>query len=72
MREITKQGEWACLYKTDDVDDCVRKMKIFLEDITDYQLQAKKNAGLVREMYSIDNHIENLFSLYRLVYRSHL
>lgn len=65
MKEITNQGELACLYKTEDKDDFVKKMRLFLDCISDFRLKAQKNASIVREMYSIERHIENLYCLYK-------
>ena len=67
MQEITDYGKLACLYKTNDVDDCVKKMKDFLYGIALYQSQAQKNASIIRERFSIERHIENLYSLYTSV-----
>ena len=67
MQEITDQGKWASLYKTEDIDDFVKVMKAFLMGISDYKLQAKKNASIVRDKFSIERHIDNLYSLYKAV-----
>ena len=67
MKEISDQGELACLYKTKNIDDFVMKMRLFLDSISAFQLQAQKNASIVREKYSIERHIENLYSLYKSV-----
>lgn len=65
MREITDLGKMACLYKTEDIDDFVKKMKAFLEGISAYKLQAQKNAAIVQDKFSIERHIDNLYLLYK-------
>ena len=64
MREITDHGKLACLYKTNDVDDCVRAIGGFIGNVSPYQSAAQAAAPLVRERYSIENHIQTLYSVY--------
>lgn len=68
MKEITNKGEYACLYETDNVDDCLSKILAFRrrwiddpEMIRDDSLRIAKE---VREKYSIDNHIQGLYDIY--------
>ena len=67
MKEISCDGKYACLYKTRDIDDCVERLKGLLMDLPQYKYKARLNASFVREKYSIENHIQNLYSLYQRV-----
>lgn len=64
MKEITNNGRIACLYKTQDIDDCVNKLKHFLCDISGYKLSAMTSMHIIRDKYSIGKHIQDLYSLY--------
>lgn len=56
-------------FKTDDVEDCANKMKELLSDITTNkkQLQAdcKQASDTVKQKYSIQKYIENLYTVYQ-------
>jgi len=58
MKEITRDGEWATLYRTGDEDDCVAKIL----EWADRRPLAPANA--VRNHFSIENHIHTLNRIY--------
>ncbi len=64
MREITKEGKLAILYKTKDEFDLLEKFSIFLQNKELYKTKAQEAMQIVREKYSIQNHIQNLKTLY--------
>lgn len=67
MKEITKNGEMAMLYKTRDVADCADKVEYLLNNIEECKQKAKVAAAHVRELYGIERHILNLNSVYESV-----
>lgn len=68
MKEITNGGEYATLYETDNVEDCVSKVISFLDkkateqDTLENECQRVSRA--VRERFSIENHIRGLDNVY--------
>ena len=56
-------------FKTDDVEDCADKMKELLSDITtnkkQIQADCKQASDTVKQKYSIQTHINNLYSIYQ-------
>ncbi len=68
MKEITDNGTYADLYKTDDVNDCVKKIIWFVENRNNHPEELKiKNeriAAEVKKKYSISSHIEKLNEVY--------
>lgn len=60
MREITNEGDYATLYRTNDVDSVVNHIEQFANNRTRYWEQAHLAALSVREKYSIEQHIEKL------------
>lgn len=64
MREITENGKLATLYKTKDEYDLVEKFSLFLQDKESYKTKAQEAMQIVRQKYSIQNHIHNLKTLY--------
>ncbi|MCQ2312234.1 MAG: glycosyltransferase family 4 protein [Paludibacteraceae bacterium] len=69
MKEITKNGQWATLYESENVVDCTRKIEDLLNNLEVRKAEAKEIARQVREEYSIERHIERLDNIYRLVVR---
>lgn len=65
MREITQEGRWATLYKSDDEESLLGVFKDFLSHREEYEAKARKSAYEVRDTYSIESHIGALDSLYR-------
>jgi len=64
MKEITKGGEYAVLYPTEDVDVLYAKFKDFESHRLEYWERAHMSALVVREQYSIEKHIAKLASIY--------
>lgn len=67
MKEVTKNGEWATLYETKNVDDLYEKFLVFLQQKSTMLQQAEANASKVRNAYSIEHHIDALHQLYQKV-----
>ena len=64
MREITQDGTLATLYKSNNIEDCSEKMLELINHIDEYKEMAKTKVQKVKELYSIDNHINSLMHLY--------
>lgn len=64
MNEITENGKYATLYKTNDEIDLLQQFMVFLQNKGSYIDKAQEAAYFVREMYSIEKHIENLKHVY--------
>ena len=69
MKEITENGKYAELYKTDDVNDCMEKIIRFIENKNNKadELAERKRtvAAEIRRKYSIENHIRKLNNVYQ-------
>lgn len=64
MKEITQDGELACLYRTDDLEDCLAKIRTFAQKKTDAFPDSSNAMQVVRERYSIEGHLRALNELY--------
>lgn len=64
MREITQNGKWAILYKSNDVEDCADKIANLIENISSYKEKAHFDSQKVRGEFSIENHIAQLKNIY--------
>jgi len=64
MNEITEDGKYATVYKTKDEADLLRQFMLFLQNEETFQEKAKDAAIYVRQKFSIENHIQQLKSLY--------
>jgi glycosyltransferase involved in cell wall biosynthesis len=62
--EIAKDGQYAILYKSGDVQDLYSKFQDFSRNRQSYYDRAMVNASAIRNIYSISTHINGLFSLY--------
>lgn len=67
MKEVTENGKFAVLYKTLDVNDCANKMEEMIVNIEKRKETARYNAEVVKQRFSIDNHIRNLCDVYKKV-----
>jgi len=67
MKEITDNGKFATLYKTKNENDLLQKFLLFLHNRDKYAENAKKSSIAVRKNFSIENHIKNLDTQYRLL-----
>ena len=64
MQEITADGKYASLYKTEDEKDLLEKFMLFLENKNSFIYKTKLAQQFVRETYSIESHISNLMQQY--------
>jgi glycosyltransferase involved in cell wall biosynthesis len=67
MTEVTNNGKWASIYKTNDTEDFCAKFMDFVQNIEHYQKQAIENAQAVRSAYSIETHMDRLNQIYSLL-----
>ena len=65
MKEVTQNGEWASIYKTDDIDDCVAKIEDLARTTAEKRNKALALSEVVRHRFSIENHIQNLYLIYK-------
>ena len=68
MKEITKNGEWATLYKTKDEQDLLSKFMLFLHNRDEFRSKALENSCKIKKAYSIENHIANMNKIYLSLY----
>lgn len=64
MKEITHDGKWATLFKTEDAEDCANKIQDLIEHLAERKEKARQIAKEVREEYSIEKHIARLNAIY--------
>jgi len=64
MTEITENGKYVTLYKSNDEVDLLQQFMVFLQDRETYKDKAREAACFVSEKYSIEKHIENLKHVY--------
>ena len=62
MEEITRNGRYAKLYQTNNIDDCVNKICSFMKN--DDKSHSKIIQSVVREQYSVERHISELNKVY--------
>lgn len=67
MREVSSDGKYAVLYETKNIDDLDNKFQVFLKDKQKYYEMAANNAGEIRRIYSIENHLQSLQKVYNNV-----
>ena len=67
MKEVTRDGQWATLFKTEDAEDCANKIQDLIEHLSERKAKAQEIAQQVREAYSIEKHIERLNEIYGAV-----
>ena len=67
MDEITNHGEWAILYQTKNENDLIEQFTIFLNNYKNNKEVYTYNANQVRQAYSIEQHINKLFSVYQML-----
>lgn len=65
MKEITRQGKYATLFETENEEDCAMKIKELVASNEAYHDKALKNVEGIREMYSIEKHVMNLYEIYK-------
>ncbi len=64
MKEITQDGELAMLYRTDDLEDCLTKIRNFARFNGDVRPDGSLSKAAVRERYSIEGHLRKLNEIY--------
>jgi glycosyltransferase involved in cell wall biosynthesis len=64
IKEITRNGKYASLYKSKDINDFADNIRQILNDIEDYQIIAETVKEECREMFCIDRHISGLRDIY--------
>lgn len=64
MKEIAQNGKLATLYKSNDINDCAHKIIDFIENMNQYKQCAKSQVKQISELYSINNHMNNLLTIY--------
>lgn len=67
MNEITNNGEWTTLYKTENEQDLLSKFAHFLKNREAYNEKAQIAAIGVRKKYNIETHINNLQQVYQSI-----
>lgn len=67
MKEISQNGKWLRLYKTDDAQSGAEAMADLIDNISAYKAAAQQQKHEVRSTFSIENHIERLASIYSAV-----
>ena len=69
MKEISDNGKYATLYETDNVEDCLSKILSLRQKLNVYPEDLKASSSRIskeiRELYSIDNHINGLYDIYK-------
>jgi len=63
-REVTNNGEWASLYKTGDIDDCIAKIQDVINHFSQVKHSAVRNIQVIKQKYSIEIHINRLNEIY--------
>lgn len=67
MKEVTHNGEWATLFKTEDIADCANKIEDLVAHLPERKAKAQQIAKEVRKEYSIEKHIERLNEIYNTI-----
>lgn len=65
MMEVTRGGEWATLYQTNNTEDLWQHFGTFIRNRDAYKQQAKHIAQQVRQHYSIEHHLQQLYEVYK-------
>ena len=64
MKEITEDGNLACLYKTGNSYDLEEKIRCVMNNFENYRKMAINNSEYVKTKYSIENCINELNQIY--------
>ncbi len=65
MNEITEQGALATLYKSDNKEDLLKRFLVFLKHRVEAIEASQRQSMLVKQKYSIKQHIINLKDIYK-------
>lgn len=71
MKEITREGQWATLYKTGDEKDLLAKFLALYQDREAYRVRSLKTAVEVKEQYGIENYLVRLKNKYTSLLTNH-
>lgn len=64
MNEITENGKFATIYKTKNEQNLLLKFEDFLANIDGYKHISEVKSAVVKEKYSIGNHLAGLHKIY--------
>ena len=64
MKEIAQEGKCLTLFETENEEDCCAKMRVLIENNGVFRRDAKKRVDAVRELFSIEKHIEGVAAVY--------
>ncbi len=64
MQEVTRNGQYAWLYKTGDINSLTELFIDFTKDPERYYQKARLSATAVKNEYSIEQHATNLYNEY--------
>jgi glycosyltransferase involved in cell wall biosynthesis len=64
MQEVTRNGQYAWLYKTGDINSLTELFIDFTKDPEKYYQKARLSATAVKKEYSIEQHATNLYNEY--------
>ena len=67
IREITHNGKYATLYKSQDAVDFSEKTRNILLELDDYKIIAETVKEECRDIFSIERHIARLNEIYRQI-----
>lgn len=65
MVEVTRGGEWATLYQTNNAEDLWLHFGTFIRNGDACKQQAQHIAQQVRQHYSIEHHLQQLYEVYK-------
>lgn len=68
IKEITHDGKYATLYKTNDSVDFAEKTRNVLIELDDYKIISETVKEECRNIYSIERHIAGLEKIYKTIY----
>jgi glycosyltransferase involved in cell wall biosynthesis len=66
MQEVTENGNLAIVYKSSNPEDLLEKFLIFYNNIEVMKMKSGEIQRLIKNRYSIENHLISLKKIYRL------
>lgn len=67
IREVTVEGKLATLFKTNDAEDLVEKLKMVINSLSQYKNEARERMVNIRNTYSLTHCINELNQLYKIL-----
>lgn len=64
MKEISREGEFMTLFETENEVDCCAKMRTLIENIDVFNRETKDRIDTVKNMFSIEKHIDGITAVY--------